>query len=113
MDRAKFYALRHNARASGMDWNWGSRLRKGGVSYGPAKTPPLEMVLTTIPHKAYDKPMIIDRVNANSAHLMPLHWEWEQRKRRGIKTPRIWWQNFIRSAVRNQSRLFTEELISY
>lgn len=115
MNRKLWYKLRHDIRASGYSWNWGSRLTANGRSLvtSEARDSKIAFVATTIEPAVYATPRVIDYENPDSGNFMPLYREWAQRKHRGYRTSRIWWQNYMRSNVRRDSRLFTEQLTSY
>lgn len=90
MNRDKFYKLRHDIRSSGMSWNWGRRVGKD-----------LEWIKATILHPSYDK------FEPLSGTLVEVY------KRRAKGVGRIQIKNWIRSNVRRDNRVFTEQLTNY
>jgi hypothetical protein len=117
MNRATYYRLRHNIRASGFHWNWGSRFReKGSLSSSPAKSPEMQLVMSTLLNpQNYDRPKDMDLLSDSSDFkYLRLFNEWRWGKVRGRKDrTRVWWQNFIRSNVRNDRALFTGQLTTW
>lgn len=120
MKRAQYYRLRHHIRASGWSWNGGSRLTKATSKYvkpslaiGVAKTAAIALVGATL-KGLYDNPKNMDMEAVDSGQFMRLVHEWEQCKRLKVgRRSKVWWQNYMRSNVRNDSGLFTEHLTSY
>lgn len=115
MNREQYYKLRHHIRASGFSWNWGERvtikraLRQNGEDSRVGKTRDLHLVLRTILHPHYDK----------FEKLRPLHVLIKHKRigekdgdNRAVRS-KVIWQNWMRSNVRHDNRVFSEQLTSY
>ena len=108
MNRQRYKQIRHNIRASGYSWNWGSRVCGGGeYQYKEARTPEIATILKTLLHPSYDK-------------FEPIRLLYVLIKSRSIgekdsRTPitRVQWRNWIRSNVRQDNRVFTEQLTEW
>ena len=108
MNRQRYKQLRHNIRASGYSWNWGSRVCLGSkYQYKEARTAEIALVLKTLLHPSYDK----------FEPIRPLHVLIKSRSigEKDSRTPitKVQWQNWMRSNVRQDNRVFTEQLTSY
>jgi hypothetical protein len=84
---------------------------------GTPKTPEIGAVSKTLKTN-YDKPKPVDLEATDSGLYMRLFREWNQAKRMHPDNvyqnrPRVWWQNFMRSNVRNDSAMFSEQLTFY
>lgn len=124
MNKKQFYQLRHNIRASGWSWNGGNQLTKPddwsrsckmgrSMITGVAKTPTIALVAKTL-DAGYNKPKDMDLNATDSGKYMRLVNEWKQYKRLKVGgRSKIWWQNFIRSNVRNDRAVFTHQLTSW
>ena len=123
MDRARFYQLRHDVRASGWKWNGGTQFRIGRTReytspLDPPKNKQLSLIMATLPD-LYAKPLDRNMEATDSqVQYMRLVYEWKQVKTRVAEGrfegyTKIWWQNFIRCHVRGDRRIFTEQLTSY
>lgn len=108
MNRQRYKQIRHNIRASGYSWNWGSRVCGGGeYQYKEARTPEIALVMKTLLHPSYD----------NFEPIRPLYVLIKSRsigqKDSRIPITKVQWQNWMRSNVRHDNRVFTEQLTSY
>jgi len=128
VNRRRYEQLRHNIRSSGWSWNGGSRLTQAdewsknvgigrSMQTGTPKTPEIGAVSKTL-KTSYDKPKPVDLEATDSGLYMRLFREWNQAKRMHPDNvyqnrPRVWWQNFMRSNVRNDSAMFSEQLTFY
>lgn len=97
-------------RASGWQWNWGSRIAprkhtdKGYVNVHKNKE--IELVMSTLLHPYYDK----------FEEMRPLYVMSRDGVRIGDgpgKRTKVHWQNWMRSNVRHDNRIYTEQLTSY
>lgn len=99
MNRGRFYALRHHIRCGLQSWKGYDTVSKDGV---------VGLVRKTILDSRYD---------TDFEKVRPLHELIKTRSIAGkdnrIALTRIQWQNIMRSNVRHDNRVFTEQLTSY
>lgn len=107
MNREKYYKLRNHIRSSGYSWNWGSRFktRQTDSFKEIPKSKDIEIILSTLLHPSYDQFEDIGGIAG----------VWQRAKERGTMKDRtyIYWQNIIRSNVRRDNRVFSEQLTGY
>lgn len=114
MNRARYYRLRHDLRASGWEWNGGTgfavqtpgSLVKRGLKYGGmqrARTHDIALVASTL------------STGYEGAYHGTLLEDWVGKRDNGsvAYTTRIWWQNLIRANVRQDRQVFTQQLTTY
>ena len=110
MNRDRYYLLRHHLRASGWEWNGGSKLAvqdasrysKRSLRYGGkehARTKDIALVAGTL--------------STGYEGVWPgtLLEDWIKYKNGSYShTTRTWWKNLMRANVRQDKQLFTEQL---
>lgn len=99
MNRELFYTLRHHVRCGLQSWKHYDKVPKDGI---------IGLVRKTI---------LDDRYDTTFEQVRPLHELIKTRSIEGkdgrIALNRVQWQNIMRSNVRHDNRVFTEQLTSY
>ena len=117
MNRQRYIYLRHSIRAGGWSWNWGSPFKTGNLLAGTErfKTPELALVASTLRRSSYDDFQHYSRSEIkNLADL----WRYAKNKLGPDESiyrarPLIWWKNIMRSNVRHDNYIFTEQLTNW
>lgn len=109
MNRQRYKQIRHNVRASGYSWNWGTRVCLGDeYQHKEPRTPEIALVMRTLLHPSYDKFETI-----RPLHVLIKHCSIGEKKDNRSPRTKIQWQNWMRSNVRHDNRVYTEQLTSY